>query len=156
MDYLDQLLSRMQRIWKTGKAEKPWICLLGELLYEVSEMLHDSLPPEPDTPPYIQELLLYVVDNPGEDLSTEALAKKFFVGHTKLAKDFSAAVGITLHEYVTAFLIAQSMQWMTENVPLDVISARCGFSQESSFIYMFRREVGMTPGEWRKQHLPQA
>jgi len=151
MEYLDQLLTRMQRIGERGKSNKPWFCLLGALLDEVGEMLPEDPAPEEEMPAYIQELLLHVVDNPGEDLSTDALAKKFFVGHTKLAKDFSAAVGITLHEYVSEFRVAQAKRWLNEDLPIDVVAARCGFTQESSFIRMFRRRVGLTPGEYRNR-----
>ena len=150
MEYLDQLLSRMQKIWRTGKSEKPWIALLAEVLYEVSEMLPDDMQPAGDTPPYIQDLLLYVVENIGDDLSAQTLARKYFVGHTKLAKDFKASLGITLLEYVTAIRLTQAKRWLTEGVSIDAIASRCGYAQESSFIYMFRRQTGMTPGEWRR------
>ena len=80
MEYIDQILSRMQRLWRRGKADKPWIGLLAELLHEVSAMLPDDAPDEPASPPYIHELLHYIVEHTDEKLSAQALAKHFTWG----------------------------------------------------------------------------
>ena len=132
-----------------------WIGMFAALLTEINRLLPLSLQDGSDNRsvmyPYIQELLQYVVDNVGEDLRASTLATKFFVSRAKLCADFRAATRITLHEYVTATRIARAKRWLLEDMPLSMIALRCGFSQESSFIYMFRQEVGMTPMEWMKQ-----
>lgn len=150
MERLDQLLTRMQQIWRRSDSEEAWICLLGALLYEVSDMVREEHTASAEMPGYLHDVIRYIADNPGEDLSSSELARRFFVGRTKLSRDFSAALGTTLHEYVTAVRIIQAKRWMTEGVSIDAVAQRCGFSQESSFIHMFRREMGMTPGEWRR------
>jgi len=151
LERLDQLLMRMQEIWRRGDSEEAWICLLGTLLYEVSNMVTEENSAAAEMPSYMHEIIRCIAENPGDDLSSAVLAKKFFVGRTKLTQDFSAALGIPMHKYVTAIRLTQAKRWLSEGVPIDVIAARCGFSQESSFIYMFRRETGMTPGEWRRE-----
>ena len=152
MERFDQILSRMQKIWRANGSEEAWICLLGVLLCEVSGMVTDEFAIPAEMPSYMQEILRYIAESPGEDMRTAALAKKFFVGRTKLTQDFLASLGVPPHEYITAIRIAQAKQWLLEGVSIDAVATRCGFAQESSFIYMFRREVGMTPGEWRRRN----
>lgn len=152
MNQLHQLLSRMQLIRRTGQNEKAFICLLGALLQEVSALLPDEQPDLIPAPPYIQEMLHYIVEHTDENLTADLLSKKFFVGKTKLAADFYAVTRQTLHEYITAVRISRAKYWLTDGKPLSIIAERCGFSQDASFIAMFRRETGMTPGQWREQN----
>lgn len=152
MNGLHQILSRMQTIWRTDKNEKALICLLGALLHEVSALVPDERPDLLSAPSYIQEILHYVVEHLEEKLSADALSKKFFVGKTKLSADFHAVTRMTLHEYVTAVRVSRAKYWITQDIPLSIIAERCGFSQDASFIAMFRRETGMTPGQWREQN----
>jgi len=150
MDRLHQILSRMQSIWRTDRNEKALVCLLGALLHEVSALVPEKQPDLLPAPPYIQEILHYIVEHLDEDLSAEMLSHKYFVGKTKLAADFHAATRMTLHEYVTAVRVSQAKYWITQDIPLAIVAERCGFSQDASFITMFRRETGMTPGQWRE------
>lgn len=154
MDRLHQLLSRMQSIWRREKNEKALVCLLGALLHEVSALVPEKQPDLLPAPPYIHEILHYIVEHLDEDLSAETLSHKYFVGKTKLAADFRAVTRMTLHEYVTAIRVSQAKYWITQDIPLAIVAERCGFSQDASFIAMFRRETGMTPGQWKEQNRP--
>ena len=78
MNQLHQLLSRMQLIRRTGPNEKAFICLLGALLQEVSALLPDEQPDLIPAPPYIQEMLHYIVEHTDENLTADLLSKKFF------------------------------------------------------------------------------
>ncbi len=119
MEQLDQILTRMQKIWQKGDSEEAWICLLGALLYEVSNMVTDEYSIAAEIPSYMHDIIRYIADNPGEDLSAAALAKKFFVGRTKLTLDFSATLGTSLHDYVTAIRVAQAKRWLMEGISID-------------------------------------
>jgi len=153
MEQLDLIITRMYRLWWKERAEKPWVGLLTELLFEVNQMLPADFSAETKRQAYIHALLQYVVENPGEDLTTETLAKKFFVGRTKLTQDCITLLGMPPHEYVKAVRITHAKRLLVQGVSIDAIANYCGFSQESSFIYMFRRETGMTPGEYRKRNV---
>ena len=152
MACLHQILSRMQSIWRKDRNEKALVCLLGALLHEVSALVPEKQPDLLPAPPYIQEILHYIVEHLDEDLTAETLSHKYFVGKTKLAADFHAVTRMTLNEYVTAVRVSQAKYWITQNIPLAIVAERCGFSQDASFIAMFRRQTGMTPGQWREQN----
>lgn len=123
--------------------------LLATLLGMVSELVSDNPLDHSLAPSYIQEVMHYIVEHIDEDLSGEKLAARFFVSRTKLHTDFSETTHITLHEYITGIRVARAQLLLAEDIPLSHIAEQCGFSQDSAFIYMFRRETGMTPGEYR-------
>jgi len=148
---LEPILARMRSAWQKEVPRHFWISLLAGLLYEISELVPADLPPEADAPSYIQELMHYAVDHIGEDLGLDTMAEKFFVSRSKLNSDFHAAAHISLHEYVTAIRVSRAKIWLTEGMPLPLIAQKCGFARDSAFIHMFRRETGMTPGEWRRE-----
>ena len=130
--------------------DRAWIGTLAALLYEIDQLVPDDLPPARHMPAYIQEMMYYIMENTGEDLNIDTLAEKFFISRSKLLRDFLAATGQSLHRYIIAIRIAHAKRWLAEGVPISIVAQRCGYSQESAFIYMFRRETGVTPGEYLK------
>lgn len=152
---LARLIPILQRLWRaredTSVPKAVWVSLLTCFLFEINELIPDDLPDISPTPPYIQELMHYVVEHLEEDLRVEVLAEKFFVSRTKLITDFRAATRISLHRYVVGIRTAQARIWLAQGLSVTETAQRCGFSQESAFIHMFRRETGMTPGEWKRR-----
>ncbi len=152
MEYLERLLSHGRRLWKEGAPEKTCAGLLAALLHEVSDLVPEDQFGVVPVEGYLQEMMYYIVEHTEADLSMEALSRQFFVGKTKLAEDFRAVTGQKIHEYVTAIRLYRVRTLLKEGVPMEVIAAQCGFSCVSAMIRVFRREMGMTPGEWRKKN----
>lgn len=66
-------------------------------------------------------------------------------------RGFGAAVGMTPHAYLIETRL-QAARRLLENseMPLGVIAAECGFSQQAHFGDAFRRTFGLTPREYRR------
>ena len=153
-DQLAMLEPLLYRLWwancDKSIPDRAWIGTLSALLYEIDQLVPDDLPPARHMPPYIQEMMYYIIENTGEDLSIETLSDRYFISRSKLLRDFFAATGQSMHRYIIAIRIAHAKRWLAEGVPISIVAQRCGYSQESAFIYMFRRETGVTPGEYLK------
>ena len=145
------LLDRIRSVQDPVIPKRVYLSALAGLLYEVSELAYLAAPEKAPAPSYLQELLRYVVEHTDEQLSLEFLAKKFFISPSKLSRDFRAATQLSLHQYITAIRLERARVWLAEDRPLSFIAQQCGFSEESAFIYMFRRRTGITPGEYRAQ-----
>jgi len=148
---LQPLLVRLHRVWDPAVPKYVWLSALAILLWEISEMAESAIIHDTEAPPYVQDLLWYVVEHAEEDLTIDSLAEKFYISRAKLTRDFRAAVHMSLHEYVTAIRIHRAKILLSEDMPLSMIAQQCGFSADASFAYMFRRHTGMTPGEYRRQ-----
>ncbi|MBQ2727099.1 MAG: helix-turn-helix transcriptional regulator [Clostridia bacterium] len=127
------------------------IGLLAAIFGKVSDLSDKVLFKHISTQPYIQDVMYYIVNHISENLTVDNLSEIFFVSRTKLYSDFRLVTNLSLHEYITAVRISLAKTWLMEGVPVSELAERCGFTQASSFIVMFRRLTGMTPGEYRER-----
>ncbi len=152
MKELHSVICHLRRLQVSNASHNLQIGVLAALLYEISAITPADAIMNVQFPSYVYKIMSYIVENSGAGCEVDTLASRFFISRTKLIADFHAAANLTVHEYVTAVRLWRAKSMLVEGVPLSVIAARCGFAQESSFIYMFHRETGMTPGEWRRNH----
>jgi len=152
MTQIEPLLRRLLRASNPSTPKKLLLGTLAALLCEVNELADHAIPHDSGitAPPYMQDLLRYVVEHIAEPLPLEMLAEKFFVSRSKLTRDFRATVQTSLHDYISSIRIQRAKILLEEGIPLSFIAQQCGFSHEASFVYMFRCRTGMTPGEYRR------
>ena len=149
MQQLRPLLDRLHRAYAEREPKRVWVSLLSLLLYEVNRYLPRSLPEMPQELSYIYDVLRYIVDNIGEDLRLEILAKRFFISRNKLMQDFRLLTHRSLHSYIRILRVAHAKNLMAENLPLSIIAQKCGCTGVSSLVRLFREMEGVTPGEYR-------
>lgn len=148
---LEPYLYKLAQAQSEQLPKSVWISALSLLLHEISELLPSAPAASSAMPVYLQELVQYIVEHIEETLSVDDLAKRFYISRAKLMRDFRASTRYTVYEFITAIRLARAKVWLKEDMPLPIIAEKCGFAREASFIYMFRRETGMTPGEYRKR-----
>ena len=127
-----------------------WIGAMAVLLYKIQSMVPEENAALGGVPPYLPELMRYIVEHIGEKFNMDELAKRFYISRAKLMRDFRTITQFTVYEFITAIRLTHAKVWLAEDVPMPMIAQQCGFSGEAAFIGMFRRETGMTPGEFRK------
>ncbi len=85
------------------------------------------------------------------DLSIARLARILDVGTTKLSLGFRAATGRTVHQYVIERRVERAREKLeTTDMPLADIAFAVGFSSQSHMTAVFRRQMGVTPGVYRR------
>ena len=101
---------------------------------------------------YIFEVAALLQNPDQEKLTLEALANRFHVSASKLKTDFKKVTNMPLHAF-RRHVQLQSARILLEttNQELAQIAYTCGFTDESYFIRAFRKEFGITPGNYRKQ-----
>ncbi|MBQ2708878.1 MAG: helix-turn-helix transcriptional regulator [Clostridia bacterium] len=150
----------MERYWKAaeGKCEP----LSGStasvqeetrLKYLLLLFLNELRPLIPDTVPakssYINDVCLYISENPAERFTLDSLAERYFVGRATLTKDFRRGMGMSVVEFITTVRINHAKALLQEGLPLGEISEQCGFSSVSYFIKVFIRHTGLSPTRYR-------
>lgn len=85
------------------------------------------------------------------DVSLEALAEESGYSRAHFLRMFREATGVTPHQYVLDVRLRHAQEWLrNRNSALIDIAAMCGFSSQSHMTSVFRKRLGMTPGEFRR------
>jgi AraC family transcriptional regulator len=85
------------------------------------------------------------------DLSLSMLAEESRYSPRHLQRMFRAATGLTPYQYMLERRIGRAQELLKKrNLRLIDIAASCGFSSHSHMTTVFRKLVGMTPGEYRR------
>lgn len=96
--------------------------------------------------------LIELLQDGTENRTLAQLAEHFHVGQTKLKSDFKRITGIPVMTYRTRVRLDRAKLLLTgTKMDQTQIAYACGFSDESYFIRVFRRQYGMTPGVYRKR-----
>lgn len=141
------------------KDSAEWHRMSGMLLYGLLLELNECISEEGATI-YAQknrmtECMRYIDRNFSEELSLACLAEVCGVSEEHFCRSFRLCTGMRPFEYINRLRVQKAKEYMVEYGKMSCreIGRRCGFGSGSYFSLMFRREVGMTPTEYRRQLL---
>ncbi|MFO7937950.1 MAG: AraC family transcriptional regulator [Kiritimatiellia bacterium] len=102
----------------------------------------------------IEPLLREMQKNPGYDYHMDELTKKCALSPSALTLLFKQATGLPPHAYLIKCRIQKSQE-MLKNRDQNIVdvSAKLGFCSSQHFAMCFKKETGLTPSEFRKQHI---
>lgn len=94
----------------------------------------------------------YIVANVNNSLKVTEIAKVIGLHEDTLAKRFKKEVGTSITEYIRQTKIEEAkMLLLHSDKTLTEVSNLLGFSTQSQFIVSFKRVIGKTPNEFRKE-----
>jgi AraC family transcriptional activator FtrA len=98
----------------------------------------------------VKTLLEWMRENLDKPLSVPDLAARLHVSSRTLTRRFSAATGMTPHQWLIRerLLMVQCLLERTDE-SVDRIARRCGFPSAATMRHLFRRELGTTPLAYR-------
>ncbi|GAA3399516.1 helix-turn-helix domain-containing protein [Paenibacillus hodogayensis] len=99
----------------------------------------------------------YVAKHYGEDISLELVAEKLGLSRGYLSTYFHEKTGQTFSEYVNGLRMQRAKEMLSgTDSRIQDIAAEVGYQNVNSFIRMFKRICGLTPGEFRRVALQQS
>ena len=101
----------------------------------------------------LNDVLAYIDDNLGGDLSLAAFEKKFFVSGAHLCRMFKKMTNSTIHQYIINKRIAYARELLVTDVSVTEVMEKCGFGDFSNFIKTFKKYTGSTPGNYKQSFL---
>ena len=88
------------------------------------------------------------------EVRLDAVASNVGLSPAGLRARFKAETGYTLHEYLIHRRVEEAHRRLSStDEDITNIAHKLGFSSSQYFATVFRRETGMTPGEYRQSHL---
>lgn len=98
--------------------------------------------------PHIRKCVAYINKNLGKKLTVNSVAEHCKLSSDYLSKLFKDEMGVNLSAYIThqKLELAQTLLW--EGCDNDRVCEALGFSSQSHFISLFKKEYGITPREY--------
>jgi AraC family transcriptional regulator len=99
-----------------------------------------------------QHLTEFIEENIGGDLSLDTMAREIQVCPLYLPRAFRIAVGKSPHQYVLERRIEHAKELLRNTeMPIVEVALASGFSSQSHLSNSFRRSVGASPANYRRQ-----
>jgi transcriptional regulator GlxA family with amidase domain len=96
------------------------------------------------------ELELWMLENPGKDLSVGSLARRMSMSPRHFARLFMARLGTSPGAYVRRLRVEQARRRIEEGATrFKQVARECGFADEQALRRGFQDVVGITPAEYR-------
>jgi AraC-like DNA-binding protein len=80
-----------------------------------------------------------------------AIAKRFGISVSYLSHEFTRFTNRSVYDYVLYRRVMLARQLMQTDLSLNAIAYQCGFNDYSNFMRMFRKLVGTSPSQFRKE-----
>ena len=101
---------------------------------------------------FVMRVVEYINCNYRENITLKLLSEEFFVSKNTLCKRFSDVMGCSVMEYTQDLRLNHAKTLLLNtNLPIEKISARCGYSSLNYFSLIFSRKVGLSPLGYRKK-----
>ena len=84
--------------------------------------------------PKMEEVLRYILDHLGEELTVESLSKRFFISRYYLMHRFKAVTGYTVHQYISQKRLLRAGELIRAGVPVMKAAEQAGFPEYSTFL----------------------
>lgn len=133
----------------------------AELLIRVYRLFHTEAYAEPGQPSnefrrnYIMGQAAFhalrYIDNNVEDVeSVQQVANQLKYNPTYLSRVFSSQTGVALSDYIKAKKVERAKELLKQDVSVDEVAQRLGYSTTQSFSKMFQRYEKCSPSVFRK------
>ena len=85
-----------------------------------------------------------------EKLTLEGTADRFWISSTTLSGLFRQKMGISFYQYILQRRVAEAKNLIYDQEPIEKIPGKVGFGDYSAFFRAFKKEVGISPRQFRK------
>ena len=151
---LSDALERLYELFQGTEAHRD-VHLTHLLNHILLEILETGKPLSNDSPilhPIIRDSISYILQNPSQKITLDTFASRFKVTKTYYSHLFHDTMGISFKQYLTDIRMdcAKRMLAWGELSVIDV-GFECGYTTPSQFVRAFKKNVGLTPSQYRLQ-----
>jgi len=99
----------------------------------------------------ISQAKRYIEENLKENINLKDIANSVNLSPIYFHNIFTAACGLSPHDYlIDCRIIEAKKQLWSSNIPMQKVAENCGFSSQPHLNRIFKKETGISPGQYRK------
>jgi AraC family transcriptional regulator len=103
------------------------------------------------SPPKLKRVLDFIETHLHANVGLDDLAQAAGLSANHFLRVFKLATGETPYHYLRARRLEKACSLLAENdMPLAELALECGFANQAHFTAAFSREVGISPGRYRR------
>lgn len=103
------------------------------------------------SPPKLKRVIEFIEANLNESIGLDDLAEAAGLSANHFLRVFKLATGETPYHFLRARRLERARQLLIENsMPLAELALECGFANQAHFTAAFSRELGISPGRYRR------
>ena len=103
------------------------------------------------SPPKLKRVVDFIEANLQESIGLDDLARAAGLSANHFLRVFKLATGETPYHFLRARRLERARQLLADNaMPLAELALECGFANQAHFTAAFSREVGISPGRYRR------
>ena len=100
----------------------------------------------------LQNVKEYLDENYSVKITLDELAKRFYVNKYYLTRIFREQYGITIINYIISLRMTDAKRKLRfSDKSIEMIGFECGFEDANYFARSFKKQEGMSPGEFRRK-----
>lgn len=102
----------------------------------------------------ISSIVRYLEENCAQDLSLESVAGRYHFNPSYLSNVFKQYTNVGFKEYLIQVRIQKAKKLLSESDDkIQQIARQCGYTDDSYFVRQFRKQTGLSPGQYRGKGL---
>ena len=100
----------------------------------------------------LKNIVAYINENYAQKIALADIAEHFHMSPKYFCRFFKKNFNKTLVEYINDVRIERSLPLLDRrNVPVTEVAVACGFYNMSYFAHSFKKKMGCTPSQYKKQ-----
>ena len=100
----------------------------------------------------VSDALKFIDENFSEPICLESISAAVYLSPAYFQRIFTEIMRKSPSRYLVEKRVSHARLLLTSsNIPMTEIAQKCGFSSQSYFNYVFKREVGVCPGKYRAE-----
>jgi two-component system, response regulator YesN len=100
----------------------------------------------------IEEIASYIQINYSEEISLQEFSEKFYLSREYISRKFKQIYGENLSDFIVRIRINKAKELLKfPNLKIYEIAGKIGYQDDKYFRKIFKKIVGMTPNEYRKE-----
>ena len=131
---------------------------LQGLLHEFFALIADGFKEEEEEAPdednrYVKEAVYFIRNNYFRGITVADIAEHVSVNRSYLYKLFETTFQMSPKEFLTKFQISRAKELLSwSDISIESVARSCGYKDALAFSKVFKKTIGVSPTEYRKNH----